>query len=163
MSVVSLNILVNNPFMTLPATPSLRALHRFAMLCLAASALGFGVNLAPTSASAVAGTASSGTDSPFIAQTQIATTVSVSFRPVGILQVDMGLLVSDQRQRARVKALQPVLRNAWRRTTQEFTNNYFVPGRVPDAVLLGQRLQAATDQAIGPNIGRVLFTSVVVR
>jgi hypothetical protein len=156
---VSLNILVNNPFMTLPTTPSSRATHRFALLCLVTTTLG----LLPASLSAAPGAASGGNDSPFIGQTQIATTVSVSFRPVGILQVDMGLLVSDQRQRARVKALQPVLRNAWRRTTQEFTNSYFVPGRVPDAVLLGQRLQAATDQAIGPNIARVLFTSVVVR
>jgi hypothetical protein len=102
-------------------------------------------------------------DSPFIAQTQIATSVLVSFRPVGVFQVDMGLYVTNQSQRQRILAMQPVLRNAWRRTTQEFTNSYYVRGRVPDAVLLGQRLQAATDEVLGVGAARVLLASVVVR
>jgi hypothetical protein len=102
-------------------------------------------------------------DTPFIAQTQIASSVMVSFRPVGVFQVDMGLYVPNQSQRARIISMQPVLRNAWRRTTQEFTNSYYVRGRVPDAVLLGQRLQAATDEVLGQGAARVLLASVVVR
>jgi hypothetical protein len=118
----------------------------------------------PVSAYAAGGSAkgSSG-DSPFIAQTQIATSVLVSFRPVGVFQVDMGLYVTNQAERARILAMQPVLRNAWRRTTQEFTNSYYVRGRVPDAALLGQRLQAATDEVLGAGRARVLLASVVVR
>jgi hypothetical protein len=102
-------------------------------------------------------------ESAFLAPTQIATSVLVSFRPAGILQVDMGLYVPDQSKRARILAMQPVLRNAWRRTTQEFTNNYYVRGRVPDAVLLGQRLQAATDEVLGAGQARVMLASVLVR
>lgn len=111
-----------------------------------------------------AGDKSSGSgDSPFIGQTQIASSILVSLRAVGLMQVDLGLLVPDSSKRRRVLGLQPVLRSAWRRTVQEFTNNYFTPGRVPDALMLGQRLQAATDQIIGPNVGRVMLLSVLVR
>jgi hypothetical protein len=118
----------------------------------------------PNGAFAASGASKGGSgDTPFIAQTQIATSVLVSFRPVGIFQVDMGLYVPNQSQRARIISLQPVLRNAWRRTTQEFTNSYYVRGRVPDAVLLGQRLQAATDEVLGTDSARVLLASVVVR
>jgi hypothetical protein len=121
--------------------------------------------LTPVVVLAAGGGASKGSsgDSPFIAQTQIASSVLVSFQPVGIMQVDMGLYVPNQSQRARILSMQPVLRNAWRRTTQEFTNNYYVRGRVPDAALLGQRLQAATDEVLGRGQARVLLASVVVR
>jgi hypothetical protein len=112
-----------------------------------------------------AGKASKGPsgETAFIVQTQIASSVMVSFRPAGILQVDMGLYVPEASKRERILALQPVLRNAWRRTTQEFTNSYYVRGRVPDAVLLGQRLQAATDEVLGAGQARVMLASILVR
>ena len=130
--------------------------------CLAHLALCAGLYGSATSAFAADKPASTG-DSPFVGQTQIASSILVSLRAVGLMQVDLGLLVRDSSKRARVIGLQPVLRSAWRRTVQEFTNNYFTPGRVPDALMLGQRLQAATDQIIGPNVGRVMLLSVLVR
>jgi flagellar basal body-associated protein FliL len=102
-------------------------------------------------------------DSPFVAQSQISVTMMRSMRPVGMLQADVGILVTNQAQRARATALTPVLRDTWRRTTQEFANSSVTEGRPPDAVLLGQRLQSATDQIIGPGVARVLFTSLIVR
>lgn len=102
-------------------------------------------------------------DSPYVGQSQITVTIMRSMRPVGVLQADVGILVTDQTQRARAISLQPVLRDAWRRTTQEFANSYITQGRVPDAVLLGQRLQTATDQIAGQGVARVLFTSLIVR
>jgi hypothetical protein len=133
-----------------------KLLLRALCLCAMLSAL-------PVGAYAAGGKSAGVSDSPFIAQTQVASSVLVSFRPVGLMQVDLGVLVRDPGKRARVSGLQPVLRNAWRRTTQEFTNSYFTPGRVPDAALLGQRLQAATDEVLGPGVGRVLLISVLVR
>jgi hypothetical protein len=112
---------------------------------------------------AAGGAKASTSDSPYIGQSQIVSTVVRSFRAVGTLQVDMGIMVSNPAQRARATALRPVLRDTWRRTSQEFTNNFYTPGRVPDAALLAQRLQAATDQIIGPGTGRVILTSVIVR
>lgn len=139
--------------------------YTLAPLCASLALLACVALLALPTQSFAAGGSSKGTtsDSPYIGQTQIATSILVSFRPVGILQVDMGLYVSNQAQRSRAAGLQPVLRNAWRRTTQEFTNSYYVRGRVPDAVLLGQRLQAATDEVLGPGAARVMLASVVVR
>jgi hypothetical protein len=130
---------------------------------LASIACFLAVGLPCAAHAAKGGSKGSTAESPFIAQTQIATSVLVSFRPAGVFQVDMGLLVPKQSERSRVLALQPVLRNAWRRTTQEFTNSYYTRGRVPDAVLLGQRLQAATDEVLGAGTARVLLASVVVR
>jgi hypothetical protein len=138
-------------------------LHRHFATALLAWVVG-AVACLPASSFASGGASKGGSgDTPFIAQTQIATSVLVSFRPVGVFQVDMGLYVPNQSQRARIISLQPVLRNAWRRTTQEFTNSYYVRGRVPDAVLLGERLQAATDEVLGAGSARVLLASVVVR
>jgi hypothetical protein len=108
------------------------------------------------------GKSSSG-ESPFVGQTQIAVTIMQSFRPSGIMQLDAGIYVDNPAQRARVAALRPVLRDAWRRTSQDFANTNFIAGRVPNAVLLSQRLQTATDQIIGANNGRVLMISLIVR
>jgi flagellar basal body-associated protein FliL len=110
-----------------------------------------------------AAAAKSSNDSPFVAQSQVTVSVIRAMRPSGVLQADIGIIVPNQSQRARAASLQPVLRDAWRRTTQEFANSQMPAGRAPDAVLLGQRLQAATDQIVGQGVARVLFTSLVVR
>lgn len=102
-------------------------------------------------------------DGVFVGQSQITVTVMRALRPVGVLQADVGILVVNPTQRARAQQLQPLLKDAWRRTTQEFANSYITPGRAPDAVLLGQRLQNATDQIVGQGVARVLFTSLIVR
>jgi hypothetical protein len=106
---------------------------------------------------------SKASDTPFVSQTQIAVTIVQASRPAGVFQADIGLLINDPEQRVRATALQPVLRDRWRRTTQEFANSFFVRGRVPDAVLLGQKLQTATDNVLGPGVARVLLASVIAR
>jgi hypothetical protein len=55
------------------------------------------------------------------------------------------------------------LRAAWRGTAQEFVNSFFIPGRVPDTQILGERMQAVTDRVVGPGIARVVLLSVIVR
>jgi hypothetical protein len=102
-------------------------------------------------------------DTPFIGQTQIAVTIVQASRPAGVFQADIGLLIKDPAGRVRAKALQPILRDRWRRTTQEFANSYFAKGRAPDAELLGQKLQTATDAILGKDVARVLLTALVVR
>jgi hypothetical protein len=129
---------------------------------LSVSVVAFGL-IDSTTTYAAGATKSVAPDSPYIGQSQIAATILQSMRPVGVFQVDMGILVPNAAQRARAASLQPVLRDAWRRTVQEFANSYITPGRVPDAVLLGQRLQAATDRVLGAGTARVLLTSVIVR
>jgi hypothetical protein len=86
-----------------------------------------------------------------------------SFKVLGSMQIDMGLVVKDPDARARASALLPVLRDGWRRTAQEFTNTYYSPSRVPDAALLGQKLQATTDQLLGRGVAQVAVAAVVVR
>lgn len=108
-----------------------------------------------------------GPDSPsgFSGQMQVTANIMTQGRVAGLLQVDAGLYSLDQAVRTRFAPLAPVIRSAWRSATQDFANRFHTAGRVPDAVILAQRLQAATDQVLGgtPGAARVLLVSVVAR
>ena len=102
-------------------------------------------------------------DSGFLGVNQVTSNVMQRFRSVGVLQVELGLVVAKVNLRDRALATMPVLRAAWRSTTQEFANRFMLPGRVPDAEALGQRLQAATDGVLGAGVARLVLLSVMLR
>ena len=104
-----------------------------------------------------------GTEAGFLGSNQITASIMRQYRPVGIIQIDMGIVVSAMPQRERAQAATPSLRAAWRGVAQEFVNSFFIPGRVPDTQILGQRMQAVTDRVVGPGIARVVLLSVIVR
>jgi hypothetical protein len=105
----------------------------------------------------------SGNESGFLGINQVTSNVMQKFRSVGVLQVELGLVVPKADLRDRALATMPVLRAAWRSTTQEFANRFMLPGRVPDAEALGQRLQAATDRVLGAGVARLVLLSVMLR
>ncbi len=104
-----------------------------------------------------------GNEAGFLGSNQITASIMRQYRSVGIIQIDMGIVVSAMPQRERAQAATPALRAAWRGVAQEFVNSFFIPGRVPDTQILGQRMQAVTDRVIGPGIARVVLLSVIVR
>jgi hypothetical protein len=104
-----------------------------------------------------------GNEAGFLGSNQITATIMRQFRSVGIMQIDMGIVVSAMPKREPVQAATPALRAAWRGVAQEFVNSFFIPGRVPDTQILGQRMQAVTDRVVGPGIARVVLLSVIVR
>lgn len=104
-----------------------------------------------------------GNEAGFLGSNQITASIMRQYRPVGIIQIDMGIVVSALPKRERAQAATPALRAAWRGVAQEFVNSFFVPGRVPDTQILGQRMQAVTDRVVGPGIARVVLLSVIVR
>ena len=104
-----------------------------------------------------------GNEAGFLGSNQITASIMRQNRPSGIIQIDMGIVVSAIPQRERAQAATPALRAAWRGVAQEFVNSFFTPGRVPDAQILGQRLQAVTDRVVGSGIARVVLLSVIVR
>jgi hypothetical protein len=106
---------------------------------------------------------SSGNDSGFLGVNQVTSNVMQNFRSVGVLQIELGVVVPKVSLQAKVLATTPVLRAAWRSTTQEFANRFMLPGRVPDAEALGQRLQAATDAVLGAGVARLVLLSVMLR
>ena len=104
-----------------------------------------------------------GNEAGFLGSNQITATIMRQFRSVGLMQIDMGIVVSALPKRERAQAATPTLRAAWRGVAQEFVNSFFIPGRVPDTQILGQRMQAVTDRVVGPGIARVVLLSVIVR
>ncbi len=104
-----------------------------------------------------------GNEAGFLGSNQITASIMRQYRPVGIIQIDMGIVVSAIPKRERAQAATPALRAAWRGVAQEFVNSFFIPGRVPDTQILGQRMQAVTDRVVGPGIARVVLLSVIVR
>ena len=104
-----------------------------------------------------------GNEAGFLGSNQITASIMRQFRSVGIMQIDMGIVVSAMPKRERAQAATPALRAAWRGVAQEFVNSFFIPGRVPDTQILGQRMQAVTDRVVGPGIARVVLLSVIVR
>ena len=104
-----------------------------------------------------------GNEAGFLGSNQITANIMRQYRSVGLMQIDMGIVVSAMLKRERAQAATPALRAAWRGVAQEFVNSFFIPGRVPDTQMLGQRMQAVTDRVVGPGIARVVLLSVIVR
>lgn len=104
-----------------------------------------------------------GNEAGFLGSNQITANIMRQYRSVGLMQIDMGIVVSAMPKRERAQAATPALRAAWRGVAQEFVNSFFIPGRVPDTQILGQRMQAVTDRVVGPGIARVVLLSVIVR
>ena len=104
-----------------------------------------------------------GNEAGFLGSNQITASIMRQYRSVGIMQIDMGIVVSAMPKREQAQAATPALRAAWRGTAQEFVNSFFIPGRVPDTQILGERMQAVTDRVVGPGIARVVLLSVIVR
>jgi hypothetical protein len=105
----------------------------------------------------------SGNAAGFLGFSQVTSNVMQKFRSVGVLQIELGLVVPKADKQESTLATMPVLRAAWRSTTQEFANRFMLPGRVPDAEALGQSLQAATDRVLGAGVARLVLLSVILR
>jgi hypothetical protein len=101
--------------------------------------------------------------SGFIGQMQVTATVMRAMRPMGMMQVDAGLLVPDATLRARVLAMGPILRAAWRGAAQDYVTRQYRPGEVPDVQAIATGLQAATDRALGRTGAQVVMISVIAR
>ena len=139
-----------------------RRLGQAALSVVVSGGFGLVPNVNALAAEKAKGTGS-GNDSGFLGVNQVTSNVMQKFRSVGVLQVELGLVVPDEGRRDKTLATMPVLRAAWRSTTQEFANRFMLPGRVPDAVVLGQKLQAATDAILGVGVARLVLLSVIFR
>lgn len=102
-------------------------------------------------------------ESDFIATSQITGTIVNGLRPVGIMQVDLGIYTTDQNLKARLTQLKPVLVSSWRAGLQEYINRFYTPGQVPDANILAGILQRAIAPQIGNAKARVLIQAIIAR
>lgn len=102
-------------------------------------------------------------ESNFILPTQVTGTIMSGFRAVGIMQADIGVYTVDANLKMRLNLIKPVLQSRWRAALQEYLNNYYNYGEVPDAVVLSTLLQRALLQFTGKSRARVLIQGLIAR
>jgi len=84
-------------------------------------------------------------------------------RTDGLLMVGIGLDVPDPALRAKADQAMPVLRDIYVRSLMAFTASSVRSWQQPDVVAIADRLQRATDLALGRPGARVLLAQVAMR
>ncbi|WP_323760633.1 hypothetical protein [Maricaulis sp.] len=89
-------------------------------------------------------------------------TVQANHRAQGLLQIEAGLEISDNRLRRRVEMYMPRLRNAYLSALTIYTGMQYRYGDVPDADRIAQILQEATDITLGQEGAEVLIGMIII-
>jgi hypothetical protein len=80
----------------------------------------------------------------------------------GVLAVDAGLDIPDDKIRKHVEAIRPRLMNTMREVVLNYASLAYVIGDRPDADMLKLRLQKAVDTVLGKDQAKVALASVIV-
>lgn len=137
-----------------------RALHALALLALAAGSAAATEKGAKHKAPEHKSTNSESwldLDPPF------STTVIGDNRPIGILQVWVGLDIPDAALREDAERSLPVLRDAYLRNLMAFTATNVRLDYQPDVTVIADRLQGVTDRALRRKGARILLRQVALR
>lgn len=89
-------------------------------------------------------------------------TVQADFRARGLLQIEAGLEISDNRLRRRAEQSMPRLRDAYVSALSVYAGIHYRYGEVPDADRIGELLQQATDHALGEPGAEVLLGMIMI-
>ena len=89
-------------------------------------------------------------------------TLTNGMRPTGLLQVDGGFEIPDEKLRTKASAMAPVLRDAMREALTRYVAVFQRPGAVPDADRIKSMLQDSVDKALGQKGARLVLMSVMV-
>jgi hypothetical protein len=98
----------------------------------------------------------------YVAVAPVSATLTNGLRPSGLLQVDAGFDIPDDKLRSRASAMAPVLRDAMREALTRYVAVFQRPGAVPDADRVKSMLQEAADKALGHKGARLVLVSVMV-
>ena len=93
----------------------------------------------------------------------IYTTIMDGNKPQGLLMIGIGLDVPNSALRAQAEHALPVLRDVYVRNLMAFTATSVRPWRQPDVSDIADRLQRATDRALGKTGARILLAQVAMR
>jgi hypothetical protein len=80
----------------------------------------------------------------------------------GMMALDAGLEIQDDKERKRAANQLPRLRDALRRAVHSYLNISYEQGKVPDLDMLGMRLQRAVDGTLGAGIAKVTIASALI-
>jgi len=98
----------------------------------------------------------------YVAAAPVSATLTNGLRPTGLLQVDGGFEIPDEKLRSKASAMAPVLRDAMREALTRYVAVFQRPGAVPDADRIKAMLQDAADKALGQKGARLVLMSVIV-
>jgi hypothetical protein len=99
----------------------------------------------------------------YVASPDLAAPITSNYSYAGLLVVDAGYDVPDEKLRARVNALMPRLTDALRTALATYTYTRLRPGSAPDADRIAQELQVAADRTLGAPGAKVLLANVMVQ
>lgn len=88
--------------------------------------------------------------------------ISRGFTVHGVLAVDAGLDVPDQKMVKKVEAMKPRIMSSMREAVLSYASLSYVVGEKPDADMLRARLQRAVDGVLGKDAAKVALASVIV-
>ena len=88
--------------------------------------------------------------------------ISRGFVVHGVLSVDAGLDVPQEKSRKKVVALKPRLMATMREAVLGYASLSYIVGERPDADMIRIRLQKAVDEVIGKGEAKVTLASVIV-
>lgn len=89
-------------------------------------------------------------------------TVQSDFRLRGIMHIEAGLEIPDNRQRQRAEDLMPRLRDRYVSALAMYTGANYRFGDVPDADRISELLQQATDEVLGAGEADILLGMVII-
>jgi flagellar basal body-associated protein FliL len=84
-------------------------------------------------------------------------------RPCGMLMVEIGLDIPDEKLRANATAALPLLRDYYLRSLTSFTASTVRPWHQPDVAVIADRLQRVTDRALKKKGAKVLMAQLAMR
>ncbi len=88
--------------------------------------------------------------------------IARGFKVHGVLAVDAGLDVPDQKMVKKVEAMKPRIMSSMREAVLSYASLSYVVGERPDADMLRARLQRAVDAVLGKDAVKVALASVIV-
>jgi hypothetical protein len=98
----------------------------------------------------------------FVPLDPLTATVHSDFRLRGIMHIEAGLDIPDNRLRRRAERLMPRLRDRYVSALAMYAGTNYSYGEVPDAERISQMLQQATDEALGQDGAEVLLGMIII-
>lgn len=89
-------------------------------------------------------------------------TLTEDYHITGMLQVDVGLDIPDDKLRRKAEALMPRLKDSYATALTAYAGGLYQPGHVPDADRIASMLQTATNRVLDDDGAHLLLGMVVV-
>lgn len=80
----------------------------------------------------------------------------------GIISLDAGLDIEDDKKRKYALARLPRLKDALRSAVSGYVSISYQVGTVPDLNMMGARLQRAVDRELGPGVAKVTIAAAMI-